>query len=461
MRTPKAANLARLAELVDVPPFAVVSRDRPAVPSGLSTGGRFLVRGCMLQEDSPGSSLAGRSPTIGPVAHGDLASALGSVFRTAEVEECLVQDWRDGPSGVVFCLSGEEAVVEYSALHGGVTSGKLDPFAALLPCAQPRYDALSRGVFRIHQACGPCDLEFVGLERPAFVQMRPITSRFTYDRGLVELKMALQELDEPAWRCTEFCVDLMERPERDGALQAEFLRGAQALWSELRGPTPRLPARPFLKIGRQIFLARGLEQALLLTTGQRVRLALSYARELAQVRRDLQPGSQADAGRLMRAALLLNLYTDLFTRRLPRAAAALFQLRERCRQALARALPCSTAPTDIAFDRRLSSEIVRGDERLEWLSLGLDDSPGAVVVPGEFESGPFFLYRGQPDDVPAGAILLTEELYPALAPLLPRVRGIVAAGGAFGSHLAILAREQKVPLMIQAARFVRAHAGQG
>jgi pyruvate,water dikinase len=52
------------------------------------------------------------------------------------------------------------------------------------------------------------------------------------------------------------------------------------------------------------------------------------------------------------------------------------------------------------------------------------------------------------DDPPAGAVLVTTTMTPGLAPLLPRLRGIVAETGSVLSHLAILAREANVPTVV-------------
>ena len=52
------------------------------------------------------------------------------------------------------------------------------------------------------------------------------------------------------------------------------------------------------------------------------------------------------------------------------------------------------------------------------------------------------------DDPPAGAVLVTTTLSPGLGPLLPRLHGIVAETGSVLSHLAILAREARVPTVV-------------
>ena len=47
-----------------------------------------------------------------------------------------------------------------------------------------------------------------------------------------------------------------------------------------------------------------------------------------------------------------------------------------------------------------------------------------------------------------GAVLVVRTLDPDLAPLLPRLGGLVAETGSFLSHLAILAREFGVPTAV-------------
>jgi rifampicin phosphotransferase len=51
-------------------------------------------------------------------------------------------------------------------------------------------------------------------------------------------------------------------------------------------------------------------------------------------------------------------------------------------------------------------------------------------------------------DPPTGSVLVTTTLSPGLGPLLPRLRGIVSETGSVLSHLAILAREARVPTVV-------------
>jgi phosphohistidine swiveling domain-containing protein len=52
---------------------------------------------------------------------------------------------------------------------------------------------------------------------------------------------------------------------------------------------------------------------------------------------------------------------------------------------------------------------------------------------------------------PAGAVLVVRTLDPALAPVLPRLAALVAQTGSPLSHLAVLARELRLPTVTGAA----------
>ena len=51
-------------------------------------------------------------------------------------------------------------------------------------------------------------------------------------------------------------------------------------------------------------------------------------------------------------------------------------------------------------------------------------------------------------EMTAGSVLVTTVLQPGLAPLLPRLKGVVAETGSVLSHLAILAREARVATVV-------------
>jgi phosphohistidine swiveling domain-containing protein len=83
----------------------------------------------------------------------------------------------------------------------------------------------------------------------------------------------------------------------------------------------------------------------------------------------------------------------------------------------------------------------------------LSDRGLPVALPGSGEGtgagggvGTGRVHQG--DDPPEGCVLVVRSLDPALAPLLPRLAGLVAETGSVLAHLAILARESGVPTVV-------------
>lgn len=74
---------------------------------------------------------------------------------------------------------------------------------------------------------------------------------------------------------------------------------------------------------------------------------------------------------------------------------------------------------------------------------------GVAAAPGR-ASGKAYVIRNVEDimAVPAGAILVIRILHPHLAPLLPRVAGLVVEEGAILQHATTLARECGIPAAV-------------
>jgi phosphohistidine swiveling domain-containing protein len=74
---------------------------------------------------------------------------------------------------------------------------------------------------------------------------------------------------------------------------------------------------------------------------------------------------------------------------------------------------------------------------------------GVGAAPGR-ASGKAYVIRNAEDimAVPAGAILVMRILHPHLAPLLPRVAGLVIEEGAILQHATTLARECGIPAAV-------------
>ena len=74
---------------------------------------------------------------------------------------------------------------------------------------------------------------------------------------------------------------------------------------------------------------------------------------------------------------------------------------------------------------------------------------GVGAAPGR-ATGKAYLVRNAEDvmNVPAGSILVLRILHPHLAPLLPRVAGLVVEEGAILQHATTLARECGIPAAV-------------
>lgn len=100
----------------------------------------------------------------------------------------------------------------------------------------------------------------------------------------------------------------------------------------------------------------------------------------------------------------------------------------------------AAAPLPVAFRLTDTGDVVALPTR-----TGNGKGPGVVGAGGGRGVGP--VHHGD-DPPPAGAVLVVRTLDPGLAPLLPRLGGLVAETGSVLSHLAILARELGVPTVV-------------
>ena len=78
-----------------------------------------------------------------------------------------------------------------------------------------------------------------------------------------------------------------------------------------------------------------------------------------------------------------------------------------------------------------------------------DAGDAGVAAGGGVGTGPVHVLRdGDVDEIDRGVVLVTDELSPELASVLPRLAGLVATTGSPLSHVAILARESGVPTVV-------------
>jgi phosphohistidine swiveling domain-containing protein len=124
-----------------------------------------------------------------------------------------------------------------------------------------------------------------------------------------------------------------------------------------------------------------------------------------------------------------------------------------------------TAPADLAD--RIDPTVIVPRPLPAQFRLTPDNTPVAVAAPGAGAngvgagggsgSGPVHVGENPPE----GVVLVVTHLDPRLAPVVPRLAGLVAETGSPLSHLAILAREHGVPTVVgHAGATDRYQAGQ-
>jgi pyruvate,water dikinase len=108
-------------------------------------------------------------------------------------------------------------------------------------------------------------------------------------------------------------------------------------------------------------------------------------------------------------------------------------------------VPSLVTSHDHDFGSPLPAWFQLTDRRRPIRVQGASEVGGGTGAGGGSGLGPV-TYDG--DDPPSGSVLVTTTLSPGLAPLLPRLKGLVAETGSVLSHLAILAREAGVATVV-------------
>lgn len=440
---PKAERLQRLATVVSVPQFIVVRRDERYEASSLFDAERYMVRGAVHHEDTSMQSRAGQSPTRGPISRHGIECAVADVFHDTSVQDVIIQKFAaEEVYGVAFCFSPENMFVEYSGIFEGVTGGITRPFVALLPSSLEKYAALQAALTKIYDAFGPCDVEFAGLVRPQFVQVRPITRSFSVNGDLETMKMHLQEFSESRWVDNDICRVIAEHDAQSAAYITHYINAARRVFKKYFGRAPVVPQKPFLKIGTQYFMAYSLCEQLLPRVWERIKFGFFLERAVRAIPSSPSPSDNA-IETLFDRSMILSL-AHAFTKR-----EDLFIAREEYRARIDVSLPRGVFPADFFCARPLAEEIAMDHEKKAWKKIAQRSEEGIAVVEGDLTTGPFFMLNDPTQNIPHGTIVLTEHLYPALSVHVPFLKGIVCEYGALTSHVAIVAREHGIPLKIQ------------
>jgi phosphohistidine swiveling domain-containing protein len=443
----KASRLQQLSKIVSVPVFTVISRnDRfdPAVHMAGYPSCQYMVRSSSSAEDQADFSHAGQSLTLGPVSPGKVAACIEQLRRDDSVDEIIIQQYVDASHwGVAFCFSEESMLIEYSAIFEGVTSGQVSPFTALLPTEIERYRKLQQELLTIYRRFGPCDVEFVNLDEPGFVQVRPITRDIAFDASYVRLKMGLQEYETACWHENDVCRMLSERDDYSEMLADLYLDAVAKVYSEHFRRKLVIPEPAFMRISEQFFMAGPLQEQLIPGTWGTIRLAFKLPALLATIRE--RSPRECSLNELMYDSVLLSLAWDLNGKQ------DVFNDREAIRVELEQRMTKGSISPDFRYDTVLSDTIHLDKKTCCWITLEHRDSQGIVVVAGDFDVGPYFIMEDRQQAIPPGVIVVTRQLYPEIGQSLKNIRAIICEHGALSAHVAILAREYQVPLKIQAS----------
>lgn len=442
----KASRLQALSRIVTVPEFIVIERNDD-YHFNLDSDCQYLVRSSSKLEDQDEFSQAGQFSTIGPISKEKVPASIQQLFQNGDVDEVIVQNYIEAEQwGVAFCFSEKNILVEYTGIFEGVTSGTVNPFTALLPVSSSGYNSsvykkLEEDLLKIVSQFGPSDVEFVNLQAPQFVQVRPITRAIEFDEDFVKLKMQLQELDSSSWRENDVCRMLAERDNKSQVLGEIYLQALQEVYAIHLKRKIIIPHRPFIKISEQYFMDRRLEEQIIPGFFELIRLGFQMSRILNDIKK--QNFTHLSMIQLMQMSILMSLAYELFKKK------EAMELREAIRIELDQRITEGSMEADFYYEKILGSSIECDRDRCVWRNISLRDEQGVVVVAGDLEKGPYFSLKNRNREIPAGVIVVTDHLYPEIGKYITSINGIICKYGALGAHVAILAREHHVPLRIQ------------
>lgn len=442
----KATRLEKLSACVQVPPFVRIAKQDALNLDHLPECEQYIVRGVSEVEDQEGSSHAGQFITIGPVARGGVPEAVERIFREPTAVEVIIQEYRRGLSGVAFCFDEDYFYVEYSSYPEGVTAGTVRPFVAVLPTdGNSRYEKLQAELLKIYTQFGPSDIEFIGIEDPTFVQVRPITRGFDIERKMVTLQMGLQDAISGKWVENDLAHVIGEHKKRDSAFVHLYMRSLATVLKKHFKKSVDISEKDVINVGSQYFVSEQFIKLTALGWFDLLKFALVFHREEGRLKDTARPNIPLDE--LFERSILSSMaYTFLKKKEF-------FEIREEYRRMIDALLAAEHFSEGklrrFPYDGQLGPIIELDSDAAVWLKIGEKDGFGIRAVPGEFDKAKFFKYL-EGTKIPEGAVVLCDYLYPDIGRHIDTIAGIICANGSINSHVAILCRERNIPLVIQA-----------
>lgn len=443
----KATRLEQLSAIVSVPPFIRVAKKGAFLVENLPFWNTYIVRGVSATEDQQHSSHAGQFITIGPIERHEVSQAVQRILREDLAIEVIIQEYREGLNGVAFCFENDSFYVEYSGYREGVTAGKVRPFVALLPVEHSEYySALQEQLGKIFSKFGPCDVEFVGVSDPSFVQVRPITSGFEVDAEMIRLQMRLQEAIDGKWVENDLSQAIGEHKDSPSTFVFFYMRSLASVYRKYFKKAVSLSSKNVIQVGSQFFVSALFLEETRLSGFDLLRFTLAFFREQDRLRNYAASGTSLED--LFERSILSSMAYTLLKKR------EFFDIREEYRQMIDRRLmQQGEMPSDsllsFPYSGRLDGVLEFDRETATWKALKKRGEAGRQIVPGMFDHKKFFHYR-EGFAIPDGAVVICDYLYPDIGKRIDSIAGVICANGSVNSHVAILCREKKIPLMIQA-----------
>ena len=432
----KAERLLKLKYLVDVPEFFIYNKNEDLV--NLDEKKMYIVRSSSDSEDGNEYSNAGISKSYGPLHSSKVLKYIQKIQNSHPSYKIIVQEFIHGINGVAFCFSKNKIYIEYSSIFEGVTSGKVKPFIAVLPSKINKYDKLEKALLKIVSKFGPCDVELVGIENPLFVQVRPITKKFEIEKYSESL-MHIQETGKN-WVENEFCKILPERENKVEVLTSFYLSALRNFYKTFLNKKIVITDDSIIKIGNQYFLDHNL--IVKLNIFSIAKITLHWMSNKEKIKNKL-PLSLAES---MYNSIILSVVYELIK------DSSIIKIREMYREHIDKLI----SSTDVDYSKltyipcplKLNSNLEMDFERKVWLSSPISERKGIVVVPN-MPDGPYCIINSAKDKIKPNHVIVTSQLFPSIGRNIKDVSGIISEGGSLMSHVAILAREYNVPLIIQ------------
>jgi hypothetical protein len=92
------------------------------------------------------------------------------------------------------------------------------------------------------------DIEFIDIDNPKFVQVRPMTKKINLDKNLESLKMVLQELPYSHYIENDFCKIISENQDYEQSFIDNYLINIKTFYEKFFDKKIDILHDPFIKI---------------------------------------------------------------------------------------------------------------------------------------------------------------------------------------------------------------------